>query len=441
MALKLRSALAATILLACGLPPLAGASDLDGIYSLAVENDPGLRAAQAALDQSREALPQAHASASLPVISLNSALNGGYQHAPNSSDPGSHNYSLGFSLSQPLLHLDRQAQVDQAINIVSRAEATYIAAEQALMSRVAEHYFDILAAIDSLDYAVARRNAISRQLDQARKRFEVGLIAITDVHEAQAGYDLATADEIAASDQLASTREALAEITGKKVDSLAPLGDALDLARPQPDRAEAWADTASRQNPSILASLRAEEAARNEIRALEGSRYPAIDLTANHRYLAGENISSAGDESWNTTIGIQLSVPLFTGGSTDSKIREARARHRQRVEELEQVRRSVLRQTRDAYRGVIAAISRVDALAQALVSTQSALEATEAGFEVGTRTVVDVLNSQRDLHQARRDHARARYDYLINTLRLRQAAGILSSDDISTVNQWLKQSM
>jgi outer membrane protein len=237
----IRSALVA--LLSLHAMGTLSADDLIDTYRLAEENDPVLRAARAAYEGSQEAVPQALASATLPTISATAGLNGGYQHAPDSSDETSHNRSLGFSITHPLLHLDRNARVDQARSQVSRAEASYTAAEQELMSRVAEHYFDVLAAIDSLSYAEARRNAISRQLDQARKRFEVGLIAITDVHEAQAGFDLATADEIAAGDSLASTREALAEITGEAVGELASLGDLLELARPLPDSAGAWAET------------------------------------------------------------------------------------------------------------------------------------------------------------------------------------------------------
>ena len=419
-------------------PSLALGEDLMEVYRLAQDNDPTLRAAEAGRLAADEALPQARANAVLPAVSLSASLSETRQHEPesNTSRPAD---TLSLTLTQPIFHFDRLARLRQADSRIAQSEAEYQATRQGLMTRVAERYFDVLAAIDNLEFARAQKSAIGRQLEQASKRFEVGLIAITDVHEARAGYDLASADEIVAQDALASAREALAEITGLFHEELAPLAGEPLLAAPDPSDADQWTETALSQNLSILAADNAVTTAREEINARQGGHYPTLDLTAGYSH--GDRDASFGSgatQSDSTTIALQFNLPLYTGGATNSQVREASQLYNQAREQLELARRTARRQARDAYRGVVAAISRVEALKQALVSTESALEATEAGFEVGTRTIVDVLNSQRDLHQARRDYARARYDYLLNTLRLKQAAGIVEESDIAAVNRWLK---
>ena len=434
---SIASALALAVTLGLGPLPAAG-EDLMEIYRLARDNDPTLRAAEAARLAADEVRPQARASAVLPTVNLDANLSETRQHESSSGNDSQPADSLSLTLTQPILHVDRLARLRQADSRIAQAEAEFQSARQSLMTRVAERYFDVLAAIDNLEFARAQKSAIARQLEQATKRFEVGLIAITDVHEAQASYDLASADEIVAHDALASAREALAEITGQFHETLASLRRELKLTSPEPTDADRWTTTALAQNLAILAAEQAVITAREEIEARRGGHYPTLDLTAAYNHSDNDGALSGFDRSETTTMALQFNLPLYTGGATQSQVREASQLYNQAREQLETARRAARRQARDAYRGVIAAISRVEALKQALVSTESALEATEAGFEVGTRTIVDVLNSQRDLHQARRDYARARYDYLLNTLRLKQAAGTIEEGDLETVNRWLQ---
>ena len=438
--MKIRAlSLSVALAFGLGLGPLpALGEDLMEVYRLAQQSDPTLRAAEAARLAADEARPQARAAALLPSVNLSASLSEGRTHEPDTTNRSQPADSLSLSLTQPILHFDRLARLRQADSRIARAEAQFQAERQALMTRVAERYFDVLAAIDNLEFARAQKSAISRQLEQAKKRFEVGLIAITDVHEAQAGYDLASADEIVAQDALSSAREALAEITGRFHESLAALRDGLKLTSPDPADADQWTSTALAQNLAILAAEQAVSTAREEIAARRGGHYPTLDLTASHSASDNDATFASGyTQSEQTSVSLQFNLPIYAGGATQSQVREASQLYNQAREQLEGARRTARRQSRDAYRGVVAAISRVEALKQALVSTESALEATEAGFEVGTRTIVDVLNSQRDLHQARRDYARARYDYLLNTLRLKQAAGTIAEADLETVNGWL----
>ncbi|GAB6042358.1 TolC family outer membrane protein [Endothiovibrio diazotrophicus] len=435
--MKIRTLCLGVALALGSLPVLA--EDLMEIYQLARDNDPTLRAAEAARRAADEVRPQARASAMLPTLDLSANLSETRVHEPDTTNPSRPASAIELNLTQPILHLDRLARLRQADSQIAQAEAQYQATRQDLMIRVAESYFNVLAAIDSLEYARAQKSAIGRQLEQATKRFEVGLIAITDVHEAQAGYDLASADEIVAQDALSSAREALAEITGQFIKELAGLKQELKLTPPDPADADRWTTTALEQNLAILAAAEAVTTAREEIEARRGGHYPTLDLTASHG--AGDNdalYTSGYTQTEQTAVSLQFNLPLFRGGATNSQVRQASQLYNEAREKLESARRTATRSSRDAYRGVVAAISRVEALKQALVSTESALEATQAGFEVGTRTIVDVLNSQRDLHQARRDYARARYDYLLNTLRLKQAAGIIQESDLESVNRWLQ---
>ncbi|WP_295537635.1 TolC family outer membrane protein, partial [uncultured Thioclava sp.] len=314
-----------------------------------------------------------------------------------------------------------------------KAEADYGAAKQELIVRVSSAYFDVLAALDNVEFSRAEKEATARQLEQAKQRFEVGLIAITDVHEAQAQYDLTVAQEITADNTLANTREALQEITGQYDETLQVLRDEIPLLEPVPSDADAWITQARQQNLSLQAARFAASAAKDEISRQRAGHYPTLDFVANKSNSVTH--STTGRETDAETLSLQLNVPLFAGGAVLSRTREAGYRANEARYRLEQTRRGVQRQTRNAYLGVLAGISRVKALEQAVVSSKKALEATEAGFEVGTRTIVDVLLSQRELFRAQRDHARSRYDYLLNTLRLKQSAGSLAVTDVEAISQ------
>lgn len=420
-----------------GAPVLA--EDLVEIYQLAEENDAQLRAAQASRDSAFEAKPQAEAKL-LPNISLASAANRVYSKV-NASSSGSSSSSfnkgsLTLSLSHPIYHRDYAIQLEQADKQVAQAEVTYAAEKQGLIIRVAQSYFDILSAKDALEFAQAETAAIERQLDQAKQRFEVGLIAITSVHEAQAAYDQSRADLIQAENLLDNATEALREITNRPVAELASVADDLPLNRPQPEGVDQWGEGAQQQNLTLQAARISAELAKQGIELKQAADAPTVDLVGSHALAVSG--SSTGTDSHTTTIGVQLNMPLYNGGATDSQTRQARYDYQAAQENLDKQRRSVNRQVRDAYRGVVASISSVEALEASTISAQSALEATEAGFEVGTRTMVDVLNAQRDLFRARSNYSKVRYSYIVSGLQLKQAAGTLAVADLEQLNNWLK---
>jgi len=421
------------------LAPTTGlAADLALIHQQAANQDPVIKAAAAAKQSLIETLPQSRALL-LPSITLNASKSETTQEVLSGSAFLFSGESQGYTLTlvQPLFHRDYFARLAQADKIVAQAEVDYIAAEQALITRTAQQYFDALAAQDNLDFAHAEKNALARQLEQTKQRFEVGLIAITDVHEAQAAYDLVTAQTIEAENHLASQREALRELTNQYHDSLSRLGNELPLIKPEPTDIEQWSQQALQYNLALQSAQLNVNAAQDEIRIYQAGHLPQLDLNASHSYSDSNGGSFGSRETEDRSISLQLSIPLYQGGATSSKVRAAQGRYQQALEAAEQQRRETIRQARDGYRGVLAAIKRVKALQQAVISAQSALTATEAGLEVGTRTTVDVLQSQRNVFRAQRDHARARYDYILNTLRLKQVSGQLQPADLQQVNRWL----
>lgn len=434
----LARATAAAVLALLALP--AQAVDLAALARLAQERDAELAAARAAYHAAIERRPQAKA-ALLPEVGFGADASRTWlrDRSGKGSDAAYNNYRYTLSLTQPLFRRDRWIALRQADAEVARAGAELAVAEQDLLLRVAERYFAVLAARADLDFARSEKAAIAHQLAQARRRFEVGLVAVTDVREAEARHDQAVAAEIAAANALDSAVEALAEITGETHRELADAPADLPLARPEPEAMDAWVATAAERNPELEAARRALEAARAEVHRRRAGHLPTLDLVASHAY---EDLNFGGIakvKRLDSTVALQLQVPIYAGGAVVSATREAAERAAEARQRLELARRRTTRAVRDAYRGVLTAISRVEALRRAVVSAETALEATEAGFEAGTRTIVDVLNAQRDLHRARRDFARARYDYLLNGLRLRRAAGILSPADIAAVSALLRE--
>ncbi|PLX59735.1 TolC family outer membrane protein [Sedimenticola selenatireducens] len=421
----------------------AQAEDLLEIYQLALQNDAQLRAAMANRDSALEALPQAKAQL-LPSVSLSSDANLVRTDVNSSSSSSAltdnpNNYAtagLSLNLTQSIYRKAYNVQLDQADRQIAQAEVTFAAEEQNLIIRVAQAYFNVLSAEDSLEFARAENAAIARQLDQAKQRFEVGLIAITDVHEAQAAFDQSRADLIQAENALDNAREAQQEIIMQVVDDLAPLAAELPLNPPQPQNPEQWAETAQTQNLSLQAANYGVDIARLNIDLQDSGDSPTLDLVGSHSLDVSNNEN--GTDLHTTVIGLQLNLPLYTGGAVTSRTRQARFDYEAAQQTLDQQRRSVNRPVRDAYRGVMSSISRVEALKASTISAQSALEATTAGFEVGTRTMVDVLNAQRDLFSARSNYAQVRYDFILNGLLLKQATGNLSTEDLKQVNGWLK---
>ncbi|MDJ0880976.1 MAG: TolC family outer membrane protein [Gammaproteobacteria bacterium] len=413
------------------------AINLVEIYAKAQQQDAELMIALSQLESSRQALPLAQ-SANRPQVNL--SANSTFQDQGNTLTGDDEQTSVGYSLNlqQSLYNSENWAQSDAAEATVLQAEADYESAIQDLIVRVTEAYFDILSAQDNVEFTQAEKNAIGRQLEQAKKRFEVGLIAITDVKEAQASYDLSLSSEIIALNGLDNAKEALQLIIGEPlIEPLATLGEEVDLVIPEPANGEAWVEQALQNNLS-LASAQAGLKAANENRKIARSgRKPTVNLNASYQDNSIDSDQNGDFDTDDLTLSIQLDYPLYTGGRTSSAIQQAEADYATAQNNLMLQKRLVAQQTNNAYLAVVSGIGQVNALNQALISTTAALEATEAGFDVGTRTSVDVLISLRETYRSRRDYASARYDYLINTLKLKQAAGVLTDQDLSNINQWL----
>lgn len=420
----------------------ANAEDLISVFKLSQENDPTYLQSVAEYRSALESKPQALAQL-LPAINLSAdsirneqdvSVGGNFVGAAGNFVFNSHGYSI--NLNQPLFRVDRFIALKQASAEVKQAEAQLSQAQQELIVRTAERYFDVLASIDNLEFAKAEVKSLSRQLEQANQRFEVGLSAITDVTEAQAGYDLATAREIQAQNAIDNAQEAIREITGKYITQFDILGENVALVKPEPAAIEDWTETALSQNMAVSAANFAAESAQKEIQVQKSGHLPTLDLVGSKSYNSaggrfGDNRTHA------TTIGFEFSMPIYAGGSVNSQIRQAYENYNAAIQSLEQARRAAQRLTREAYLGVISGISQVKALNQAVISSETALEATEAGFDVGTRTAVDVVASQRATSEARRDFSQAKYNYILDSLRLKQAAGTLSPQDLEIVNVWL----
>jgi len=439
---------------ALGMTGSIQAESLLEVYQQALQSDPRIHEAEARRLAALEAEPQAR-SLYLPQINADASW-----QADDSSGTSIFEDTSGLPVSidtvtegettqwqlglrQTIFRWDQIVGIQRADKIVAKAEADREAAQQDLIIRVGQAYFDVLAAEDRLTSQDANQRAIARQLEQAKQRFEVGLIAITDVQESQARYDESVADVINAKRVLATARNRLREITGQYVGELSAPGD--DLPLREPDNAEIdWVDMSLSQNLALVSSRLDEEIARDEISFRRNGHYPTVDLVAStgdfdresDRIVGG--ISTIADSDGSTdTIGIQFNLPLFRGGGTRSRVKEAVYLHRASMQQLQRVTRETERQTRDAYLGVISEKRRVEALDQSVTSSRTALEATEAGFEVGTRTIVDVLNSQFALYRAITLYYQARYDYLMNYLRLKQAAGDLQIQDLELIEQYL----
>lgn len=440
-----KNAIAVAFVAALLTPPVA-AEDLLAVYQQAVRNDAQLQAAAAAREAAQELKPQAlsfvlpnvQASAETAKTTLRTQSTSFV--TPSGRTEFNSNY-WQLQLVQPLFNWQLIAGLGQADALVRQADNQYAFAEQELMLRTADRYFGVLLANDNLAFAEAEKAAIGRQLEQAKQRFEVGLIAITDIHEAQARYDLTVAQEIEARRQVANAMEALREVTGTGYEALTPLAENLPLQPPAGDDAEMWVEQGIEQNPLVAAAREATEAAKKEIERQRAGHYPTLDVSATYlNSSANASRFGAGSDNEDTIFALQFNLPLFQGGRTRSLVRQAQQQFLEAQQRLEQQRRATSRETRDAYLGVNVAISRVKALTQALISNQSALEATELGYQVGTRTSVDVLDAERELFGAKRDLATARYEYVLNVLRLEQASGQLAADDLQRVNGWLAQS-
>ncbi|MFT6625516.1 MAG: outer membrane protein [Cycloclasticus sp.] len=433
-------------LIAALIPALALSQPIDllSAYQLALEHDADIHAAHNQLLASKEANPQALADL-LPSLNASASTADIRQESESSFSGNGKGTSQfrdeGFSISlrQPLFDWASFVRYKQANKIVSKAETEYLLAEQTLILRLTERYLNTLEAEVSLTLANDDANAFSRQLEQARQRFEVGLIAITDVHDAQARHDISIASQIAAKDSLYSQQEALREIIQADDIVLLPLAEKFPLSSPKPNDIQEWESLASQHNLSIVMAKLDVAIAKKEIDANRSGHYPQVDLVASHNYNeTGGGSFGTGFRNESDKLGLELTMPLFVGGKTLSLTRQAAFNHKKSLDLLQSLQRTTLRETRDSFRGVTTSLQRIQALEQAIVSNQSSLDASEVGLEVGTRTIVDVLDAQSNLSRAKLQLIEAKKNYILNVLTLKGTNGSLSRDDLEKVNLWLK---
>lgn len=425
------------------LSPVVHATNLTDLYEIAEQQDPQFLQLIANHRAVLERKPQAWAQLR-PNINLTSntiyndqsiSTEGGGFGSSGDVSFNSRGYRIG--VNQPIFRLDRIRTLAQADSQIQQAATEIEVARLDLMVRLAERYFAVLSAHDNLQFAYAEEESLQRQLEQAEQRFDVGLIAITDVQEATAGYDRAVAAKIRAENAIDVAEEELREIVGEYEPSLDKLNQEMPLLKPEPLSIDDWTDTALQQNLEIIAAAHAVDISRQQIKVAGAGHYPTLDLVANHGYdTTGGRFG--GTSIHDTSVGIELNIPIYQGGGTQSRVREAVELNEVSLYALDQARRKAERSTRTAYLNVLSGISEVGALKQAVISSETALEATQAGFEVGTRTAVDVVNAERVVQDSRRNYANARYDYIIDTLQLKQAAGSLSTDDLSYISNWLQ---
>ena len=439
MRLSRTAALIAGLLASTGT---LAAEDLLAVARAALANDAQFQSARAQREATSEKLPQARAGL-LPNLTLNGTTQWNdveiSKPVDRSTQYNSHNF--GFQLTQPLFRWANWVQFEQGKLQVAAADAQLAQARQDTLLRAAQAYFDLLYAQDVLTSIIAQKTAASEQLELARKSFEVGTVTITDVHEAQSRFDLATAQEIAARSDIEVKRHALAVITGRAPDALRGLRSEVAFTLPEPARMEDWVDRAQTESLTVLAQLANQEIANREIERQRAGHYPTVDLVATY----GQNktvITFAGaplnNETTTGTVGVQVSVPLFQGLGQESRVRESAHLLDRARAEVDFARRNAAQQARQAWLGVANGIAQTAALRAAQVSSQSSLDANKLGYEVGVRINIDVLNAQQQLYVTRRDLAKARYDTLLAQLRLKAAAGQLAEPEIEAVNALLE---
>lgn len=432
------------LLAASGLALSAQAADLMGIYRDALASDPVYQAARAQYQANVEKLPQARAGY-LPFVSGSANAYRNYNERDGTDDLDYSTRGYSVSLSQPIFRLGNWIAISQAEKVMLQAEATLATSGQDLIVRVAQAYFDVLLAQDNVALSDAQKRAISEQLAQAKRNFEVGTATIVDTLEAQARYDQAVAKEVLDANDLEVKKRALQQLIGKVPEGLKPLGEKLDLQRPRPDNIEEWVTAANDSSLAVAVAKAAYEIASQEIDRAKSGHYPTLDLNAVYNYnktpasSLGEAFTGANVTSKNAQVGVVLSVPIFAGGGTQSRVREAIALRDRTQQDLENTQRTVAQAVRQNFLAVTNGIALVRALEQALASTQSQLESSILGRDVGVRTSVDVLNAQQQVFQGRRDLQQARYAYLLNTLRLKAATGTLTEGDLEQVNRSLSR--
>lgn len=428
------------------LPPAsARAADLVDLYTRAGEFDPAFQAARLERDVAEQAVRESRAGL-LPSVTASAESSKSYQDIRESDNQlfsvgtsDFFNNRFSISLTQAVWRADVYERLPQAQAEERRRAALLAAAEQDLAFRVAEAYFDVLASQDELAFTTAERDAIGRQLAETEERLGSGLAKLSDVLDARARFALAEASAIEARDALEEARQAIAEIVGRPVDDLATLSETFPLVEPDQGDENRWVETALFQNPQVKAREAAVEAAEREVRRQRAGRMPKLDLVTTYSDTdTGGTVFGGGNEIGTTDVALRVGVPLYDGGRISALVRTASLRKRIVVQELERDRRRVERETRSSFRGVMNGITRVRALQTSVYAQEAAVAQKEEGLRSGLSTGLDVLDARRDLYAARRDLTRARYVYILNSLRLKQAAGILGAEDLRQINAFLQ---
>ncbi|MGJ9417277.1 TolC family outer membrane protein [Massilia sp. CMS3.1] len=425
----------------------AHAIDLIQVYQQALANDATFASARASLAAGRERVPQGRAGL-LPQVGLSGSYGKSDQDSSQfnpgqgvfvggGSNQRSNQYTL--ALSQPLFRWDRWQTYEQSKLAQAIAEAQFAQAQQDLITRVAQAYFDVLSAQDTLESTRAQKSAVTEQLASAKRNFEVGTQTITDTHEAQAAYDLVVAQEFAAVNELENRRTMLQMIVGTDPGTLAPLQTGVTLAPPQPANVDPWVSSAENQNYGVTVAQLTVESAKREISKSRAGHLPTLDLVASSSRTDISGRSAGSGDSRSNAIGVQWTVPIFSGFGVTSRVRETIALEDRARNELETTRRTAALQARQAFTGVNSGLAQVKALQAAEVSSQSALESNKLGYQVGVRINIDVLNAQRQLYSTRTDLARARYNTILSGLRLKAASGSLREADLLPVNNLLQK--
>jgi outer membrane protein len=428
--------------------PTAAAEDLLQIYRDAVANDPTLASARATWMATQEVVPQARANL-LPSVTLNANATGQDFHEKLHTDPALTvsqrfpQYAYTVSASQPLFRQQNRVALDQARQTVGQSDFVLASTQQDLILRVAQAYLDVLLARFNIELTESQKAAVSENLAQAKRNFEVGTATITDTNDAQAKYDQIVAQEISTQNDLDNKLAALRAIIGRAPKELKPFGGKFEPQLPTPNALDAWIEAAVRDNPQVRIAQANYDIAVLEVDRQRAGHYPTVDLVAsfNQAYAGGSSgtslTSAAAYDSRLGVIGLQLNVPLYLGGSIDSRVRQAVANQEKARQDLETARRSAQLLAQTAFSGVTSGVAQVHAFEQAVKSAQVSYDSTKLGLEVGVRTNLDVLNQQQQVFQTRFNLAQSYYNFVINSLRLKQAVGTLTEADVAELNRAL----
>ena len=422
--------------------PAANADTLQQIYDLAAANDPQIRAAEAQLKANLENRNLGR-SGILPQVSLGGSYSDQTSNYVGSAEETRESTTYSANVRQTLFDFPAWYTYKRGDTLANQAEQDYLDAKQGLILRTATAYFNVLSALDNMDATKAEEVALAKQLEQTRQRYDVGLIAITDVHEAQAAYDDVVARLVDALGLVGITFENLSVLTGQSHTNIAPLRDDFPIVRPVPEDAEEWVEMALQNSYTLKSAMLSRDASSYNALSRKWEHAPSLSLGLSYSdesVTTNSPIQFLSRQGETTAITLNLDVPIYLGGNISSSRRQAAYQALASEENLNSTRLSLIQSTRNQHLTVSIDVSQVEARRQAIISSQSAYEATRAGYDVGTRNLVDVLNSEQALYQARRDYYQARYDYIIDRLSLDQLVGGLGASDVTEINSWLDPS-